>query len=149
MMDRRRFFRTVGASLLAVPRAVEAQPAGKMWRLGYLFQGEEASAARSLKEFLEGLREFGYVEGKTLKVEMWVTGSHGHEEKILALAAEMVQTKPDLIVVGTAGHAAIVQRFTKTLPIVTLAAGELVQFGLAASLARPGGNVTGMQVYSP
>jgi putative ABC transport system substrate-binding protein len=147
IMSRRRFLRTVGVSLLAAPRAVEAQPAGKMWRVGFLFHGGKIGAATSLQPFLEGLRQLGYVEGKTLTVEIWATEGHG--EKLQPLAEELVRSKPDLIAVGTAGHAAIIQGLTKTLPIVTLHAGELVSFGLVASLAKPGGNLTGMQLYAP
>src|SRR5216684_640733 len=142
MPTRRSFLRTVSASLLAAPLGAEAQPAGKVWRIGFLYQGQKSDAG-VIQPFLEGLRQFGYVEGKTLRVEIWAT--EGHRENLRPLAAELVRSKPDLIAVNSAGHGPIIQGLTKTLPIVTLSAGELVAFGLVATLAKPGGNLTGMQ----
>jgi hypothetical protein len=121
--------------------------AGKVWRVGFLYAGQKIDAAGVLQPFLEGLRQLGYVEGKTLRVEVWAT--ERHPEHLRALAAELVGVKADVIVVHSAGHAAIVQGLTKTLPIVTLFAGELVSSGIVATLAKPGGNVTGMQLSSP
>ena len=146
MLNRRGFLRTVSVSLLAVARAVEAQQAERVWRIGFLYHGDKIEGARLLQPFLEGLRQLGYVEGKNLRVEVWLTeGQRGHEP----LAAELVRSKPDLIAVVSGGHAAIIQGLTKTLPIVTLSAGDLVSFKLVASLAKPGGNLTGMQTYAP
>ena len=147
MNGRRTFIRRLALGIVAAPFAAEAQQAGKVWRIGFLYQGQKIDAAGVLQPFLEGLRQLGYVEGKTLRVEVWAT--EGHRENLRPLAAELVRAKPDVIAVISAGHAAIVQGLTKTLPIVTLSAGELVAFGIVASLAKPGGNVTGMQVYAP
>ena len=147
MLNRRGFLRTISASLLAAPVAVEAQQGEKVWRIGFLHHGDKIEAARLLQPFLEGLRQLGYVEGKTLRLEIWVT--EGQREKLEPLAAELVRSKPDLIAVVSAGHAAIIQGLTKTLPIITLSAGDLVSFKLVATLAKPGGNLTGMQVYAP
>lgn len=147
MNGRRTFVRCVALGIVAAPFVAEAQPAGKVWRIGVLYAGMRINAARYLQSFLEGLRQLGYFEGKNLRVEVWA--AEGHPEDLPALAAQLVRAKPDVIVVMNAGHALIVQKLTKTLPIVTLAAGELVRFELAATLAKPGGNVTGMQIYSP
>jgi putative tryptophan/tyrosine transport system substrate-binding protein len=146
-VDRRQFLQTVTVSLLGVPLAVAAQPPGKVWRIGFLSVGQKINAPQVLQPFLDGMRQLGYVEGKNLRVE--VSAAEGHPEDLRALAAQVVRAKPDVIVVGSAGHAAIVQKVTKTLPIVTLAAGELGSSGLVASLTKPGGNLTGMQLYSP
>jgi putative ABC transport system substrate-binding protein len=147
MLNRRRFLQAVSVSLLALPLVAEAQHAGKVWRIGFLYEGQKINAAGFLQPFLEGLRQLGYVEGKTLSIEVWAT--EGHRENIRALAAQLVRAKPDVIVVHNAGQAAIAQELTKTLPIVALSAGELVYSGMAATLAKPGGNLTGMQLYSP
>jgi len=114
MLNRRGFLRAVSVSLLAPPLVAEAQSTEKVWRIGFLHAGSKINSAGVLRPFLEGLRQLGYVEGKTLT-----------------------------------GHASIVQKVTKTLPIVTLSAGELGSSGMVATLAKPGGNLTGMQVYSP
>ena len=147
MNGRRRFVRSLALGIVAAPLTVAAQPAGKVWRVGFLFADQKINAARYLQPFLERMRQLGYVEGKSLRVEVWA--AEGHSEDLPALAAQLVQAKPDVIVVHSAGHALVVQKLTKTLPIVTLSAGELGSSGLVASLTKPGGNLTGMQLYSP
>ena len=119
-----------------MPLAADAQPTGRVYRIGYLYVGQKINAAEFLQPFLGGLRQLGYVEGKNLRVEVWA--AEGHPEDLPALAAQLVRAKPEVIVVNSAGHASIVQQLTKTLPIVTLAAGELVSTGMAATLAKPG-----------
>jgi len=145
-IDRRWFLQGLTASILTAPLATEAQQKGKVWRIGLLYLGSKVEATRWLQPFLEGLGQLGYGEGKNVRVEFWV--ADGHPENLPTLAAELVQAKPDVIVVNNAGQVAIVQRLTKTLPIVALHAGELVANGVVASLAKPGGNVTGMQLFS-
>ena len=147
MNGRRTFVRRLALGLVAAPLVAEAQQTGKVWRIGYLAAETKIVAARALLTFREGLRQLGYVEGKTLTVEIWA--AEGRPEDLPALAAQLVGAKPDVIVTHNAGHALIVQKLTRTLPIVVLAAGELVANGVVASLAKPGGNVTGMQLYSP
>ena len=144
-MDRRRFLQTVSATLFAAPLAAEAQQTGKVWRIGVLYRGNKSDAPTVLQPFLEGLRQLGYVEGKSMKLEIWSAES----VQLRPIASDLVRAKPDIIVVASAGHAAIVQEFTKTLPIVVLSGGELVSLGVVASLAKPGGNVTGMQMFGP
>src|SRR5215813_15433250 len=146
VIDRRTFLAGTGAVLLAAPLAAEAEQAGKVWRVGFIYAGSKTDAARNLQPFLEGMRQLGYVEGRNLKVEVWAADRH--PENIPTLAEQLVRANPDVIVVINAGHGSIVQEFTKTLPIVTLSAGELASSGLVASLVKPGGNLTGMQLYS-
>jgi ABC transporter substrate binding protein len=147
--DRRRFIVTA-VGFLAAPLAAEAQQqTGKVYRIGYLYRGSKSDAVAIpgyLPAFLEGLRRLGCVEGKNRTFEVWA--AEGHSENLPTLAADLVRTKPDVIVVHGAGDAVIVQKLTKTVPIVTLSAGDLAASGVVASVANPGGNVTGMQVYS-
>ena len=147
MTTRRAFLGTLAGSLLAAPFAAEAEQAGKVWRVGFIYAGSKTAAAQVLQPFLEGMRQLGYVEGRNLKVEVWAADRH--PENIPTLAEQLVRANPDVIVVINAGHGSIVQEFTKTLPIVTLSAGELASSGLVASLVKPGGNLTGMQLFSP
>ena len=147
MNSRRTFVRCLALGIVAAPLVAEAQPAGKAWRIGFLYADQKVKAAGVLQPFLDGMRQLGYVEGKNLKVEVWA--AEGHPEDLPALAAQLVRAKSDVIVVISAGHASLVQKLTNTLPIVTLAAGELVSTGRVATLGKPGGNLTGMQVFSP
>ena len=137
----------LAAFILAAPLVAAAQPPGKVWRVAYLYADSKSNAEGALKPFLEGLRQLGYVEGKNLRVEVWA--AEGQPKELPALAAQLVRGKPDVIVVNSAGHASIVQGVTKTLPIVTLTSGDLRSSGIVASLTKPGGNVTGMQLFSP
>ena len=130
--------------LLAVAVIAEAQQAGKMHRIGVLFFGSRNQP--HLESFLRGLRELGYVEGKNIIFEYRY--AEGKFDRLRELAAELVGLKVDVIVTTTSGSAYAAQQVTKTIPIV-LTTGDLVGTGLAASLARPGGNVTGLSVLLP
>jgi len=95
-----------------------------------------------LAAFRQGLRELGYVEGQNVLLEIrWTEGVSGRQA---ALASELVRVPVDVIVVGTTGAALVAKRATSTIPIVSVSAGALVESGAVASLARPGGNVTGL-----
>ena len=147
MMNRRRFLRTVSVSLLAAPLVGEAQQAAKIARIGYL--AANLAANRHLQEaFLQGLRDLGYVEGRNLVIEY--RGAEGKPERFPALAAELVALKVDVIVTAGGTLAALAaKQATRTLPIVFAAAADPVESGLVTSLARPGGNVTGLSIVSP
>jgi putative tryptophan/tyrosine transport system substrate-binding protein len=143
------WWRTVGVvvsltcSLLAAPLPVAAQPA-HLPRIGVLAMegGMVATPERFQAEFREALRERGYVEGQTLRVDYrWVAA--GQAERLNDLAAELVRLPVDLIVAVSTPAAQAAQRATLTIPIVFLA-GDPVGTGLVASLARPGGHVTGV-----
>jgi putative ABC transport system substrate-binding protein len=119
----------------------EAQQTTKMARIGVLPAGSALSMATQVEAFRQGLRELGYVEGKNIVLE-YLYGE-GKSERYRDLADEMVRLKPDIIVVSSTGLTAAAKQATKTIPIVVAGAGDLVGTGVVASVARPGGNVTG------
>ena len=127
------------------PPVAQAQQAGRVYRLG-TFSLATAPSTDANSPFLQGLRDLGWIEGRNLVVERRIAAT---PKDLPALAAELVRLNVDVIVVLSAGLASIAHESTKTIPIVTLSAGTLEGTGLVASLARPGGNVTGMQVTSP
>jgi ABC-type uncharacterized transport system substrate-binding protein len=145
-MDRRRFLLTsLAGGLLAAPRASEAQQPAKIARLGIL--GAGSAAGVRLEAFIQGLRDLGYVEGRNLVIEY--RNHEGKEERLPALAAELVALKVDVILAVSTLPALAAMKVTRTLPIVFAAAAEPVTSGLVTSLARPGGNVTGMSAVAP
>jgi putative ABC transport system substrate-binding protein len=143
VIDRRTFLAGTAAVLLAAPLAAEAQQTGKVYRIGSI---DLAGSGPISNAFLQGLKSLGWVEEQNFVFERRVVNS---PTSIEPAASELVQLKVDLIIVRSAGFAEQVQRATRIIPIVVLAAGELGSSGLVASLTRPGGNVTGMQIYSP
>ena len=126
-------------SLLAAPLAAEAQPPGKVYRIGYLATIPPPS--HLWEALLDGLRERGYSEGRNLVFERRF--SEGNAERFPAFAAEMVQLKVDCIIAITTPAALAVKHATQTMPIVMTTAIDPVGAGLVVSLARPGGTVTG------
>ena len=146
-MERRAF--VVGSlGLLTVPLAVEAQPAGaKVPRIGFLALNRGANP--HLREaFLQGLRDLGYVEGRNVVIEN--RDAEGKLERLPALATELVALKVDVIVTGGGTPTALAaKQATKTLPIVFTSATDPVTDELVASLARPGGNLTGLSNLAP
>jgi putative ABC transport system substrate-binding protein len=142
-MDRRAFLAGTGAALLAAPLAAEAQQAGKVYRVGIL--GEKASdpsEARLWQAFRLGLRELGWIEGTNILIEdRWVEGNYA---RVPELAADLVRHGPDLIVTRGSTYVQGVKRATSSIPIVFLAHADPVGTGHVASLARPGGNITGL-----
>jgi putative ABC transport system substrate-binding protein len=134
----------LGALLYALCLSAEAQQAGKIHRVGVLFLGSRNQP--HLESFLRGLRELGYVEGKNIVFEYRY--AEGKSDRLSELAAELVSLKVDIIVTTSSRSAHAAQQVTKTTPIV-LTTGDPVGTGLAASLARPGGNVTGLSVLLP
>jgi len=148
MNTRRKLLVALGAGALAMPLASLAQQQGKVWRIGFLSSRSRPASVDSdfYGGFPRGLRELGYVEGKNLTIE-W-RFADGNSENLAGLAAELVRLKVDLIL--TAGNAATsaAQKATATIPIVIGAAADPVGNGLVASLARPGGNTTGLSNLS-
>jgi len=140
-MDRRVFLAGTGAVLLAGPLAAEAQQAAKVARIGYLAPNLAASP-HNHEAFRQGLRDLGYVEGRNLVIEY--RDAEGKLERLPALAAELVALKVDVIVAPNTPAAVPAKQATKTIPIVFAVAGDPVGSGLVTSLARPGGNVTGL-----
>jgi len=130
----------------AAPLAAEAQQAAKVARIGYL-SPNLASSPRLRDAFLQGLRDLGYVEGRNVVIEY--RDAEGKLERLPALAAELVALKVDVIVVGGEPNALAAMQATRTIPIVFGAVSDPVQSGLVTSLARPGGNVTGLSSIGP
>jgi putative ABC transport system substrate-binding protein len=146
-IPRRAFMAVIAGSLLAAPLAAEAQPAGKVPRIGFL--GLNPGANPHLRgAFLQGLRDLGYVEGRNVVIED--RSAAGKLERLPALAAELVALKVDVIVTGGGTPTALAAKeATRTLPIVFTSATDPVTDGLVTSLAHPGGNVTGLSNLAP
>lgn len=136
----------LAVACFALPLAAAAQPAGKVFQIGYLGNSTPSVEAPLVEGFRQGLRENGYVEGKNVVVHYrW---ADGRIDTVPVLVAELVRLKVDVIVAsGTPGSLAA-QRATKTIPIVVTAVGDAVGVGLVPSLARPGGNVTGLSALN-
>jgi len=147
MNNRRKLILALGASALVSPLSPLAQPATKVWRVGFLsLRGRPDSLETDpFGGFPLGMRGLGYIEGKNLEIE-W-RYAEGKSERLPGLAAELLQLKVDVIVVtGSATRAA--QKATTTVPIVMGSAADPVGAGFVASLARPGGNITGLSILS-
>ena len=144
-MDRRAFIGTLAGGLLAT----EAQPAGKVYRIGFLVIGSLTSLETRvvLDAFGRGLRERGYVEGQNIVIEY--RSADQKIERFPGLVAELVRLKVDLIVAGNTAAARAAQQVTSTMPIVSFVMGDPVGDGLVASLTRPGGNITGLTFLGP
>ncbi len=137
----RRGFLIAAGALLAAPLATEAQHPATIARIGYLAANLNTSPPLP-EAFRQGLRDLGYVEGRNVVIEY--RDAQGKLERLPALAVELVALKVDVIVVGGTPQALAAMQATRTLPIVFAAAPDPVASGLVASLARPGGNVTGL-----
>ena len=141
-MDRRAFIATVGGSIFAGPLGAEAQPPTKIWRIGYLGPVSPSAGARLLESFRQGLRERGYVEGQNILIDYrWADGI---PDRFPALAAELIQLRVDVIVTYNNPAVDALRQATRTIPIVVANMGDPVGSGFVASLARPGGNITGV-----
>ena len=141
-MNRRAFVGTLAGSLLAAPLAVEAQQAGKMWRIGLLDFASDPTSSSRWKALRDRLHELGYVEGHNVLFESrW---SNGEQGRMPGLAAQLVNTKVDIIVTAGTESAVAAKHATSSIPIVMATGGDVVGEKLVASVARPGGNVTGV-----
>jgi ABC-type uncharacterized transport system substrate-binding protein len=141
-VKRRDFISFLGGVMTGWPLAARAQQPGKVWRVGFLSGGAPAALGPILTGFPQGMRELGYVEGKDFTIE-W-RFAEGNYDRIPGFAAEFVRLKVDVIVVATAAAIRIVQQATTTIPIVMSYSTDPVGNGFVASLARPGGNTTGV-----
>jgi putative ABC transport system substrate-binding protein len=142
-MDRRTFIGSLAGSLLAAPLAGQAQQVAKVPRIGFLATNL-ASSPHLPEAFRQGLRDLGYVEDRTVVIEY--RDAEGKLERLPALVTELVALKVDVIVAPGTPAALAAQQATRTLPIVIIAVGNPVTSGLVTSLARPGGNVTGLSM---
>ncbi|HEY3165908.1 MAG TPA: ABC transporter substrate-binding protein [Candidatus Binatia bacterium] len=120
----------------------EAQQPKKIPRLGFLVPGSASSFSARIEAFRQGLRELGYVEGQNIAIEYRY--ADGKNDRVAALAAELVRLKVDMIVTGDTPAVQAAKNATSTIPIVMGNVADPVAVGLVASLARPGGNITGL-----
>jgi putative ABC transport system substrate-binding protein len=143
MIDRRHFIRAAGAGIAMAALATEAQQAGRLPRIGVLYPGS-TDTGRGTEVLRQGLRELGYVEGRTAVIEerSW----EGKPERLRDAAAEMVRLNPDVIVVAGSEATKALKEATRTIPIVFIGPSYPVEEGLVQSFARPGGNITGITV---
>jgi ABC-type uncharacterized transport system substrate-binding protein len=141
MITRRVFVSNLAGGIVVGPFAAQAQQAAKIARVGYLGGGSGPVD----RAFLQGLRDLGYVEGRNLVIEY--RSAEGNSERLHAVAAELVALKVDVLVAPSTVAALAAKQATSTLPIVSVAIP--VTSGLVTSLARPGGNVTGLAFFSP
>ncbi len=136
-------------AMLTAPLAGEAQPAGKVYRIGFLSLGSPPTPAtpHPIEAFRQGLRELGYVEGRNVVIESrW---GQGKLDALPALAAELVHLRVDIIVTVATMTAQAAHKATRTIPIVMATSADPVSGGVVDSLARPGGNVTGLSLMTP
>jgi putative ABC transport system substrate-binding protein len=140
-VDRRAFLAGTVA-LLAAPRAAAAQPAGTPARVGILLLTTRVPSTASVDHFRSGLRELGYVEGQSVRLEY--RAAEGKVERLPELARELVAARVDIIYTATAPAALAAKQATSTIPVVFAGIPDPVGAGLVASLAQPGGNVTGV-----
>ena len=127
--------------LLALPFPARAQQAGKIFRIGFLDPSTASGSAVLVDAFRQELSKLGWIEGKNITIEYRF--ADGTRERLPELAAELVRLKVDLIVASGGTTPLVAKKATTTIPIVMANAGDPVGEGLVASLARPGGNVTG------
>src|SRR5215831_8019295 len=139
---------TLALGLLWTPLVATAQPAGHVWRMGVLDAGAAPSAPSTAQIlFWQAMHELGWVEGQNITVERRY--AEGHDERLPALAVELVRLPVDVVLAGSTAAALALKQATTTIPIVMTGVGDPVRSGLVASLARPGGNITGVAVMDP
>lgn len=147
-MDRRTFLFVFSLGALSAPRAAEAQQAEKVYRVGLLALLPGADVTRQMKALKDRLRDLGYTEGKNLVFDY--RSAEGRPERLATLAAELLQLGPDVIIAGGGTLTAqAAKQATRTVPVVMAGVGDAIASGLVATLARPGGNVTGLSALAP
>ncbi|MEA2912842.1 MAG: hypothetical protein QOJ15_4923 [Bradyrhizobium sp.] len=144
-MKRRAFFALAGSAMVVWPLATRAQQAAKIHRIGILETVSSSANVKNLDALRRGLRELGYVENQNYILEY--RSADGHGERFPALAGELVRLHVDLIVTRGTPAAQAAKNATETIPVVMAAIGEPLGVGVVASLARPGGNVTGLSAF--
>ena len=148
MSSRRRLLIAAGASVLAAPLVLFAQQPPKVWRIGFLTARPRPASIDSdiFGAFTRGMLELGYIEGKNIVYE-WRFAELKYE-RLPSLAADLVKLKVDLIVAATTPPARAAQQATRSIPIVMASVADPVGSGLVVSLARPGGNITGVTSFT-
>jgi putative ABC transport system substrate-binding protein len=146
-MTKKIIFVALCSLLLAPCSAAEAQQAGKIFRIGFLDVSTASGMAGLLEAFRQEMRKLGWIEGKNITIEYRF--AEGKNDRLPDLAADLVRLHVDLILVSGAQPASAAKSATTTIPIVMANAGDPVGAGLVASLARPGGNITGFSGLAP
>lgn len=147
LVRRREFIKFLCGAAAGWPLATSAQPSGKIARIGFLVTGSLAETQVSIDAFRQGMTEFGYAEGKDFTLES--RGADGRVEQLPRLAKELVARNVDVLVATATAAGRAAQHATTTIPVVVSAMGDPVSDGLIASLARPGGNITGTTFLGP
>ena len=143
-MKRRQFIKLLGGAAVGWPLAARAQQAGKLPTIGLLGSTTLSVESQRVAAFVQRLRELGWTEGRTIAIEdRW---AEGRNERFAEIAAEFVRRKVDVIVTSATAAVVVAKQATSVIPIVFAAAGDPVGTGLVASLARPGGNITGLSI---
>jgi putative tryptophan/tyrosine transport system substrate-binding protein len=143
-IGRRKFLATLGGAAAAWPLAARAQQPARLPTIGFLGSSTPSAMSQWVAAFVQRLRELGWIEGRTVAIEYrWAEGRNEHYNEI---AAEFVRLKVDVIVTYSTAPVIAAKQATSVIPIVFAVAGDPVNAGLVASLARPGGNVTGLSV---
>ena len=146
-MRRRRFIALLGGAAVSWPVVAWAQQARHVPIIGYVGPTNPVVPSRSTSAFLQRLRELGWIDGQTITIESrWAAG---RPERLDEIAAELVRLKVDLIVTSSTNDSIVMKQVAPQIPMVFAVSGDPVGFGLVASLARPGGNVTGLSIQSP
>ena len=148
-MRRREFITILGGAAVAWPLGALAQQPNKIPRLCFLTfdPGTLHSRTARFDPFFDGLRELGYIDGQTISIDY--LSAEGSDERFPDLVSECLRRNPDIIAVSTTPAAQAAKRGTRTVPIVFTALGDPVGTGIVESLAKPGGNVTGMSIMAP
>ena len=141
-MRRREFITLLGGAAAAWPLAARAQQPGKVPTIGFLGPTTPSSQSQHVAAFAQRLRELGWIEGRTITIE--VRWAEGRSERFAEIAAEFVRLKVDVILTQTTPAVLAAKQATSVIPIVFATAGDPVGTGVVASLARPGGNITGL-----
>jgi putative ABC transport system substrate-binding protein len=142
MIQRRAFLASLAAGLLAAPRAAGAQQTGRVYRVG--FRDSPAVFADAIEAFRQGLLELGYVEGRNIAIEYrW---AEGKPERMRELAEDLVRLKVDVIMAPSSIYTGAAKRATSTIPIIFMSHADPLGTGHVKSLARPGGNATGLTI---
>jgi putative tryptophan/tyrosine transport system substrate-binding protein len=146
-MRRRDFITLLGGTAAAWPLSTRAQQSAKPPIIGYLSPGSASNQSQWTAAFVRRLHELGWIEGSTVEIEYrW---AEGHAERLSEYAAELVRLKVNIIVTSSTPPTIAARRATSVIPIVFAPSGDPVGSGLVASLARPGGNVTGLSIQTP
>jgi putative tryptophan/tyrosine transport system substrate-binding protein len=146
-VKRREFILLLGGAAAARPLAVRAQQSGKIPRVGFMGNSTAALEANLIRPFRDGLRELGYQEGRDIVIDYrWAEGKY---ERFPTLVAELLGVPADVIVTAGTPATLAVKKATSRVPLVMIAVGDPVGTGIVPSLARPGGNITGLSSIAP